>query len=570
MATVRLWVSAGRVEYAIWPDEPAQLAMARFLGGGVPWTMHDHSVWRPGYAALLAPVHLVTDDPVTVLRAAFALNAVLGGVAAWLLILLARRLTPLGPGESAVAAGVIALSPSALFPTEFVWSEALVVVLFLATLLVLLRFDEAPSTRSGLGAVVLAAAAFTTHSRMAPLAVVVVGVVVVAARRGRIGARSALGVAAIGAVAFGSGLVASRLVVERLWDDPASNNSVGAVAERLVHPGDVAISLTGQAWYALVSSLGLVGFGVWWSWRSVRRPGGASPDSTPTRSGSGSAPSSSSRRVDQASMTRSAATIVAVTVGSCVALSVVFMAGRMRPDQVVYGRYLDAVIGPVLLVGIGAVVTAVSARRLLLVGIGVVATTAVGAMVIARWRSAALSADNGIEPMILGLQPYVGDDVDVGGITGASMAITAVLVAILAIGARWPRTGRVPSRAAPLVVAIVIGGLLVVGGVRTGTILDRDWSSRGGFSEVVTVRDGTLPAGDAVEFVLPDGSDATNRLLLYQWYLPENRFTVVTDPADGTARYVFSDADDARLTTLGAELVWRDPKRPFGLWRRDS
>jgi hypothetical protein len=37
------------------PDEPAQLAMARLISGGLRWNMFDHSTWRPGMAVLLAP-----------------------------------------------------------------------------------------------------------------------------------------------------------------------------------------------------------------------------------------------------------------------------------------------------------------------------------------------------------------------------------------------------------------------------------------------------------------------------------------------------------------------------------
>ena len=176
---VRLWTSRGRDEFSLWPDEPAQLAMARFIGGGTRWTMHDHSTWQPGYATLISPVHWFTDDPVTVMHSALAVNAVLGGVAAWLLVLLVRRLTILGPWTAATIAAIIALAPAALFTTEFVWSEPLVAVLFPATLLALLRFGDSPTIARGALAGAFAALAFGTHSRMLPLAVVTIGVTVV-------------------------------------------------------------------------------------------------------------------------------------------------------------------------------------------------------------------------------------------------------------------------------------------------------------------------------------------------------------------------------------------------------
>ena len=45
------------------------------------------------------------------------------------------------------------------------------------------------------------------------------------------------------------------------------------------------------------------------------------------------------------------------------ATSVVFMSGSTRPDMFVYGRYNDAVVWPVLLVGVGWVVDARNHRR---------------------------------------------------------------------------------------------------------------------------------------------------------------------------------------------------------------
>ena len=97
VALARRRTSWGRDEYAIWPDEPAQLAIARCIGGGTRWNMDDHSVWRPLFGTLLAPVYWFTDDPVTVFHTALVLNALLGGIAAALLVFVARRLTPMSP-----------------------------------------------------------------------------------------------------------------------------------------------------------------------------------------------------------------------------------------------------------------------------------------------------------------------------------------------------------------------------------------------------------------------------------------------------------------------------------------
>ena len=180
VALVRLWISRGRDEFSLWPDEPAQLAMSRFIGGGVPWNMHDHSTWQPGYATLISPVHWFTDDPVTVLHVALAVNAVLGGIAAFLLVLIVRQLThPRTLGRGGDRGHRRARPCSAFHDRVHVVGVA--------------RGRPVPGDAAGPAAVrglrrrsgaacsagIGAALAFGTHSRMLPLACVTIG-----ARRG--------------------------------------------------------------------------------------------------------------------------------------------------------------------------------------------------------------------------------------------------------------------------------------------------------------------------------------------------------------------------------------------------
>ncbi|WP_420450984.1 hypothetical protein [Ilumatobacter sp.] len=555
VAAVRLAVSRGRDEYALWPDEPAQLAMARALGGGVRWTMHDHSTWRPAYALLLSPIHRVTDDPVTVLHVALALNAVLGAVATVLLAVIARRLTPLDDIGSAVAATVASLTAGSLFVTEFVWSESLVVVAFLLTVLTLLRVGDVATGWRAAACGAAAVASFAAHSRMLPVAGVVVATLVVLALR-RHEARAGL---AAGAVATLVGIVvvqaATGAVVERVWDDPTSTNTAGAVLGRSTDVGAVLVSAAGQTWYLLVSSAGIVGLGAWTLLRSV--PSGASRsdgDRCATRRPHGP------RRARDARL-------VLLATAAPVVVSMVFMAGRTRPDQVVYGRYVDAVIGPVLVVGLASLVAARPAAAAAARAATVAATTAGLAVVLAATRSGPLGVDDGLEPMILGLQPMLGPEprIDVARVT-----ITAGLVGAVVLATAWSATRR-GDRAVVgrVLLGAVAAAALLVGGMRTGAILDREWPDRGDLSSVAALGDGVLSDGADVDYLLPAGSDSTDALMLYQMYLPRSEFTLVTDPATiASSSLVFAPADDAALARSGATIVWRGEVRRPVLWRR--
>jgi hypothetical protein len=534
----RLRTSSGRDEYAIWPDEPAQLAIARWIGGGTRWNMDDHSVWRPLFGTLLAPVYWFTDDPVTVLHTALVLNALLGGLAAALLVFVARRLTPMSPWWCAIAAVIVSLAPAMLFTTDFVFAESLVGPLYLGTLLTLCRLYDTPTLRDGVLAGVLAALAFGTHSRMLPLGLITLGLLVLLAVRRRLSIRDAVVSVTVALLALYSMSRYTSYVVDRLWDEPSTRNSMSGVLDQLTNGVAVLVSLLGQTWYLLATTLGVVAYG---AVALVRSAAGARSASGPTRGD---------------------ARVVLVVVGASAALSVVFMSDRWRSDQLIYGRYNDAVVTPVLVVGLAVLFAAIPYRRLL-------STTIVAAVLMLAsggllWalRADVLSQTNGLEPMILGVQPFATSDttIDVVRISVWAAALTLSLGG-LALAAR--------RRSAPVIVAAALSVLVMVGGARTSSIIDRYWDDSGDISAVAELRDGILADGVPVDFFLQPGSTSTNRMMLYQFYLPRTEFTVVNDLDVGTSsRYVFARLREDGLADSGATLIWRDPQGRYGLWER--
>lgn len=556
MAIIRFLVSRSRTTYAIWPDEPAQLAMARLLGGGTVWNMHDHSTWRPGYALLLSPVYWFTDDATTVFRSAMAINSVLGGVATILLVALTRRLTDLAPWPSAIASVTVMAMPAMLFVTDFVWSESLLVTLFLASMLALIRFDDVPGLGRGCLAAAAVTATFATHSRMLPLFAIFVTVVGVAMLRNRMTKRD--GVAGVVLAVAGAVAVqrSSGAIVERLWRNPADTNTFGAVAERVVDIGPLVVSGAGQWWYLVVSSLGIVGFGVWGLARRIRGGG--------------------------ATERRSAVIVAASTLG-CVALSVAFMSARDRPDRIVYGRYNDGVIAPILVVGIAVLVGAVGTIRVrhLAVAAGFIGGSLVAAGgVLVAFRDEPLAAGNGVEPMILGLQPFIGrsSSIDVVPITIVAVALLAASMLFVGVfhlvGATHlaavdtdPTTRS--SRMRPVTLAaLAVGSLLVIGGVRTADAIDRGWSDTRDVEQLEALAGGPLADGEPVDFYVRPGSDDTKAMMSYQFALAATEFTVIEDLGSGAARFVVAPNDAVWPSDRPARLVWDDPTRPVSLWER--
>ena len=544
VTAVRWWVSHRREVFHMNPDEPGQLAIARFVGGGTRWNMFDHSTWRPGYATLIAPIGWFVDDPATAFRVALAVNAVLGGVSFVLLCLLARRITALTTGWCIVAALAVSLAPALLFTTDWVWSEALVQVAFFACLLVALRFVERPSLAAGLGMGALAATGFAAHSRLLPLSLVVAGLGVLAAVRRWLPAVVAIGVVVWVLVLDLAVSRYSTWVVRQVWDAPRSTNTAGGVMGRLGDVPAIAVSAAGQVWYQLVATAGLAGIGALALARTASRRGDGG-DERPTAG---------------------AARVVLATAGLTLALSIVFMSDRYRPDQLVYGRYNDPAFAAVVLAGVAALVLARPAR-LARDGAVVVVVLLVTGGVMGILRDDDLQASGGVRAMVLGIVGYVrgARGIDVAGVT-LSAALLTVAVIVVAVAAKG-RVRRV------LVLATLVA-LLATGFSRTRDIVDRGtngWAIADGMASIATV----LPDGAAVreKLVPPSDDPSANwsqqrlRSMLYQFYLPHNAVYREGAPDQPDTPYVFAPLGDPELEAAGAEVVWHDPGVSIGLWK---
>lgn len=571
VAVIRWWTSHRRELFHITPDEPGQLAIARFVGGMARWNMFDRSTWRPAYGTLIAPLHWMTDDPVVAFQLALVVNALLGGLACVLLCLLARRLTTLSGAGCVIAGVLVALAPAVLFSTNWTWSESLVVVTCLGALLAALRFYDAPALGQGLAVVLLATVGFAAHSRLLPLFGLAVVLVVVVVLQRRLPARMGAVVVGIGAVALWGVVRYSAWLVDRIWETPTTTNSADGVVDRLTSPGPIAVSLAGQVWYQLVATAGLAGVGAIVLGAAAlgrRRAEKQSPSVRVEATGLGhggrrptgrrSRPSTGETRPPPA-----AARIVLVACGALIALAVVFMSDRLRPDQIVYGRYNDAVVGPLVVVGIGALVTA--SRRLVICSVGVVlAVLGIAAVLVEAARGDALAEPGTVRAMVLGLAAFTGfDAIDVSAIS----VVAALVIAVVAVAALVVRRRR---RWWPVVAVLV--PVLAVGYVRTGDVVDvtlNSWAIND--ASIERLRD-ALPSGQPVRFrVVPNSQDPTARwgdqrlrTMVYQFYLPTNAMT--EDGAEVAPGYVFAPIGDPDLTAAGGEVRWRDPRFRIGLW----
>jgi hypothetical protein len=183
-------------------------------------------------------------------------------------------------------------------------------------------------------------------------------------------------------------------------------------------------------------------------------------------------------------------------------------------------------------------------------------------------RADELRSDAGVRSMILGLQSFTGrsDSIEVLQITLVGTLVAGVVVTATMLG-------NVRRCRGSVFVALFV--LSLVGGARTRTIIDANLNAWATAGAVQGVRGGDLPTGAAFRFkFVPDRDDPAatytqqrQRAMLYQFYLPGNPMSVDgAQPADLAPLYVFAPIDDVGLTASGAEVVWRDPVVPIGLW----
>ncbi len=543
----RWWFTMDRHVFHVAPDEPAQLAVARWLAGRTPWNMFDHATWQPALAILIAPAYWVTDNGAHVVRYALFVNCLLGGIAAALLAVLVHRITNLGPWGSAVIAVLVGLAPSSLSASSFIWAESLVSLMFLATTLALLRYYDTSTFAAGAGAIAAAVGGYAVHSRLLPL----IGTTVLLTVGRELWKHRWTHGAGLAAITAALLVITSRWkhwVLTQVWEDPANQNTVGAVWRRVQHPLEVLDSMLGQAWYQMAATFGLATVGATLIAAACVRTG----------------------RVPTV-----AARVIAITTVPLLVLSSIFMSDRPRADQFIYGRYNDAVMWPIIAVGLAWLANrfrfGFARADRWLAGGTIVALLAAG-WGIDRLHGDFIEESYGVRGMIAGLLAYVdgSDTLHIWRVTLITTGLALLALAFVTI-ADWAGSGRWGVVAVASVLALVFA---VVGVQRTQDVADRrlnGWEASSPVQEV----DELVPAGATLAVrTIPSSQDPVvnwttqrQRYQVYQFYLADR--TVLRDHGldDNVGPYVFAPLGTDDLVEAGAELLWTDPSVKIGLWR---
>jgi hypothetical protein len=246
-------------------DEIGYLTNAIFLSG---YLVDGASSYHAGFSILLAPLFAVLDDTASIWRGAMVLNAVLWGVSFYLLDRILNRWAPdATPRERLLILLVVALYPSWVTMTGYVFPSSVFVPCFLAALLALSGLRDG-RIRAILPFTLWLGLLYWIHPT--GLAVAAASVLVLGAwafQRKAWGAFlvHALGVAAL-ILAYAKGIhpwLARSMTPEGFspffhYPDAAT---VFAKAGTLGFWIDIAVKFLGQLSYLIVGSFGLAAFG---------------------------------------------------------------------------------------------------------------------------------------------------------------------------------------------------------------------------------------------------------------------------------------------------------------------
>jgi hypothetical protein len=253
------------------------------------------------------------------------------------------------------------------------------------------------------------------------------------------------------------------------------------------------------------------------------------------------------------------------------AVSATFMSNRSRPDHIVYARYNDAIVWPVIAIGVAWTITSLRRGRWgrVLATVGIVALTFAGTTALVYGLHGDTLAERiGVRPMIPGWLPIIGDE---NAIRVIRIAVIALILMMLGVAVLWllSRGGR---RAA--VGLVIVAAAFGWAGWRTHHALALRLNSWGEAAAVVEA-DAMIPPDTEIGFRFvsdkedpaADWTSQRRRAQLYQMYLPHRTFVRDHGTDDSVGPYVFAPVNDPDMRDADADVLWTDPTVRVALWR---
>jgi hypothetical protein len=525
---LRLALTAPRSGPVVVADEIGYLTNARVLAGGAAGQMSTAPFYHGGYSLLLAPVLALDGNPNTSYHLVLALNAILAASLVPLVYLLLTRCFDV-PSRAAVWPSLAAAAyPSVTIYTQVAMSENLLLPLFTFWLLAVGCFLRAANDarRFAWGAAAAAGAVWlwATHGRMLVVVALTIAVFGASLARRRSAARPALLGLAVVAVGLVAVHVLDDFLITRSYGGHAANEASRRLSN-LESIGGVGAFLrngAGQTWYLLVAPLGIL-----LAAASTFRPARLRR-----------------RRVSAAELVLALGGLAGL--GLLVESALSFRTID-RPDMLVYGRYTDVVVPPLL---------ALALARL---GAGRRVRTAAAVTAIVAATGVAVLLRASVQPDGLANRWNVASLPSPTFQLGPKVLLAAGLAALIALIAVIAAQRRNPAAVAPLVLLLF---------VPTTAVIERN--------PVLTAQSAFYPSGWSSPAAAARGArsvafdtDSTGSVFVYQWFVANARLVLFSgSSAPPPSRFVISSPEWAAAHRgLHPTPLWDDRGRGVELFR---
>ena len=374
---VLVWATFASRGASVRPDELGFLLNGWVLTGHTETLFGEgfRSFYTAGFGFVTAAAAVVGRNINTQYRLSLLVNIGLVVATAAALSRLAFRHLAVARHTARSLAIIVSLAPAVAANSLFAWSETLNRFLFVAIVLLAYEHVRRPRWSPSLTLAVASSFMVIAHGRFTLVPALAVAFLIVSASPAP---RRHMVITLAGvATAIVSYFIFTRINVwlrRELY--PAAGGKEGRMVDKLLTGSNLPSlgrSATGQLWYVLATSFGLAAVGLAMNVRSigmsVRR----------------------ARNLDWL-----APTFVFATAGSVALASALQLLRVIRPDHLVYGRYLEAVSPVFVLIGLAAVVSGSGfARRSWLIGIaGTIACTMVLAAAAGRDELRAMTSEN--------------------------------------------------------------------------------------------------------------------------------------------------------------------------------
>jgi hypothetical protein len=314
----------------IFGDEAGYIGNARYFSGGLPIRMFQSGAYYPGYSLLITPLFWLTSIPQSTYQAILILNSVLlstlyVGLLYWLRLVFQDQ-----SWKTDAIALVAAIYPAFVLQAEFALAESAIILLHAAVPLAMYWLVRSRSTAAAVALALLAAFLFAVHPRTVATTIGVGTHLLLLLGLRLIPARTALaGFGCLSVGVWGARLLSKH--VESI-NGGGSADAAHLFPDTLERAWTVFLEANGQLWYLGVASCGVTLLGLVHIVRELLR-----------RSEGGL------RWRDPA---WHSLLLALVTFFGGFVISCLFLAPEPRADHMIYGRYNEGIVAPVLAAGI--------------------------------------------------------------------------------------------------------------------------------------------------------------------------------------------------------------------------